>query len=188
MIAIATPNKSLPSPIIDLLNSLDESQGVKSKTLVEQQLKQLSVTRKILEPWVSFGQKCYTRTLLFRNQDLELLLLAWRSGQRSPIHNHAGSVCGMYVVEGVASEINFEQSYSGAWYPSGTKHIKQRDVCSSQDQDVHQIVNLQKADNDLLTLHLYSPPLNTMQLFSLGQSTFADYDDLLIRASNKSAA
>jgi hypothetical protein len=40
-------------------------------------------------------------------------------------------------------------------------------VVGSEDTDLHQVSNLQADDADLVTLHIYSPPLIVMGTYSL---------------------
>ena len=55
--------------------------------------------------------------------------------------------------------------------------------CGSQDSDLHQVSNLQDGDADLVTLHVYSPPLRWMGTYSLTDDTrgqepmFVEYAD-----------
>jgi Cysteine dioxygenase type I len=49
----------------------------------------------------------YVRTLVFERAHVEVLVMAWLPGQRSPIHDHAGSACGVRVVAGAARETIF---------------------------------------------------------------------------------
>ena len=58
--------------------------------------------------------------------------LCWRNGQRSPIHNHRGSNCGVKVLRGVATETTFARAANGMIYavrlprPAGRAHLRQR--------------------------------------------------------------
>ena len=49
------------------------------------------------------------------------------------------------------------------------------DLVVSQDADVHQISNLQTAGQDLVTLHIYSPPMLRMDTYSLTEPTIGEY-------------
>jgi cysteine dioxygenase len=44
-------------------------------------------------------------------------------------------------------------------------------VCASEDDNLHQISNLQDGDADLVTLHIYSPPLLHMGTYSITDLT-----------------
>ena len=48
-------------------------------------------------------------------------------------------------------------------------------VCASQDADMHQVSNLQAEGEDLITMHIYSPPLLKMKTFSLTDRTIGEY-------------
>ena len=46
--------------------------------------------------------------------------------------------------------------------PERTRKLPEGFICATQDQDIHQISNLQPGNADLVTLHIYSPPLLVM--------------------------
>jgi cysteine dioxygenase len=96
-----------------------------------------------------------------------LLALCWKNGQRSPIHDHAGSSCGIRVLRGTMTETRFEFAPNGHVKAVSSKDYGAGSVLGSQDFDLHQISNLQANDADLVTLHVYSPPLFRMGTYSL---------------------
>jgi cysteine dioxygenase len=51
------------------------------------------------------------------------------------------------------------------------------DTCASEGVDIHQVSNLQAANADLVTLHLYSAPLLRMEVFSLESPAVHEWDD-----------
>lgn len=177
-----------PDAMQEFIDRLNVTPGAKDLDFLLAELERFRPSREELKRWIAFDRQCYARNSIYRNEDFEALVITWRSGQRSPIHNHKGSACAIYVVDGTASEILFERSDHGSLYPARTEHYTAGTVCGSFDEDVHQIVNLQAAHKDLVSLHVYSPPLKGMELFSLSQSTFADYDDILIRSAKRAAA
>lgn len=61
-----------------------------------------------------FEEGAYTRNLLERNAEFELLLLCWGPGQTSPIHNHEGQNCWAAVVEGPLEEVRYQLRSDGA--------------------------------------------------------------------------
>jgi cysteine dioxygenase len=71
------------------------------------------------------------------------------------------------VISGVATETIFAKAPNGMLYATGSRQLPAGDFCASQDADVHQMSNLQPAGIDLITLHLYSPPLFRMNMYSL---------------------
>lgn len=116
---------------------------------------------------IRFGRMSYRRNLLREGAGYQALVLCWRSGQRSPIHDHRGSSCGVLVLEGTASETLFEQNDAGHVYPVETRELHSGEVCGSEDTDIHQVSNLQPDGENLITLHIYSPALTVMGTYSL---------------------
>ena len=53
----------------------------------------LKPERTEIEPYVQFTENHYARNLIYKNSHFECLLLCWKPGQRSPIHDHASSIC-----------------------------------------------------------------------------------------------
>ena len=64
--------------------------------------------RAELEPFVQFKETCYSRRRVVRGEHAELIVICWRPGQRTPIHDHDGSVGTVRVCEGVMWETIFE--------------------------------------------------------------------------------
>ncbi|HYE03251.1 MAG TPA: cysteine dioxygenase family protein [Phycisphaerales bacterium] len=131
------------------------------------QLEALDISAADVAPWMLFGDDRYRRNLLRAGPMYHALVLCWRSGQRSPIHNHARSVCGVRVLKGVATETIFDHSPCGQVRAISSRDYFPGDVIVSQDADTHQMSNLQPAGQDLVTLHIYAPALTWMDTFSL---------------------
>ena len=73
--------------------------------------------------------------------------------------------------EGVGKEIRFEQSSSGLICPVKTTRIEPGYLCVAEDADIHQIANMQSPGLDLVTLHLYSPPLCRINTWKYAEAT-----------------
>jgi len=164
-----------------LFDELDRSTRPLPLGELRRRLKSLRLDRSMFARAVRFGRSCYRRNLLHSGPAYQALVLCWRSGQRSPIHDHRGSACALRVIEGVATEIIFEISPSGSLYPTSTEHVDAGSVRASWDLDIHQMGNLQAAGHDLITFHIYSPPLLAMGTYFLGNSVLGE-DDRAISA------
>lgn len=148
---------------IDYLNGL-RCRPVLDDVVV--QMKEFDVSVEELGDFVQFHSKSYRRNVVFENEYVQLLCLCWKSGQRSPIHDHAESICGVKVITGVASETLFEMTPSGYIKAVSTVDYGEG-VIGSEDADTHQVANLQGEDDDLVTLHCYSPPLKRMKTYAI---------------------
>ena len=120
---------------------------------------------------VRFSAQGYTRNLVRAERWYNLLVLCWKNGQRSPIHDHAGSSCGVRVLRGALTETAFVFAPHGRVKAVGSRDLAAGAVCGSEDLDLHQVSNLQDGDADLVTLHVYSPPLRRMGTYSLTDDT-----------------
>lgn len=160
-----------------LLASLDTQDGAIPLAVIEAELKRTTLVDEDFRRTISFGDKSYRRNLLHEGPAYHVLVLCWRAGQRSPIHDHSGSSCAVRVLEGVATETSFAATAQGLVYATATRDHAVGSVIGSYDSDAHQISNLQPPGQDLVTLHIYSPPLLQMNRFSLTDSLVETFID-----------
>jgi len=158
---------SVPPALGPLVRYLDQLNGRASLDELRRLLHESAVTLDDLRAHVRFDPARYRRNLVAEGRWYNMLVLCWSSGQRSPIHDHAQSVCAFKVLTGVCSETPFGFSPCGQVYPLQTTDQGAGAIVATQDSDTHQVSNLQPAGHDLVTLHIYSPPLKLMQKFSI---------------------
>lgn len=159
----ATPVPSSLTPLLGYLNSLSERAPLDE---LQKRLVDSAVTLADLREFLRYEDGHYCRNLVAEGAWYNMLAICWRSGQRSPIHDHAHSTCAFKVLTGVCSETVYTISPSGQVVPSHTTDMPAGHIVASQDADIHQVSNLQASGTDLVTLHIYSPPLKTMKVFS----------------------
>jgi cysteine dioxygenase len=122
-----------------------------------------------LRPYVGFKEGTYARHRVHIGEHAELLVLCWRPGQRTPIHDHNGSFGAVRVLSGIMWETLFEMEgerglgykYAREWTPG---HITGADI-----PDIHQLGNPDVSGQDLITLHLYAPPLTSLNVYHVGR-------------------
>jgi cysteine dioxygenase len=134
---------------------------------LERALGSLAITLGDVTPYVVFGDETYRRNLMHAGPAYQALVLCWKNGQRSPIHDHRGSSCGVRVLSGTALETVFARAHNRMIYAVHTRAMEPGTVCATQDDDIHQVSNLAEDGGDLVTLHVYSPPLLRMGTYSL---------------------
>jgi cysteine dioxygenase len=120
-----------------------------------------------LSAHLHFAEKRYTRNLVHATLSYHVWLLCWKNGQRSPIHDHSGSACVVRVLRGTLTETLFELAPNGHVKATFSRDFAEGSLIGSEDTDIHQVSNLQAEDADLVTLHVYTPPLHRMNTFSL---------------------
>jgi cysteine dioxygenase len=124
-----------------------------------------------VQPFLRFGERSYQRNLVQAGRWYHAWVLCWRNGQRSPIHDHRGSSCVVRVLRGVLTETVFEFAPNGHVKACFSRDFDTGSLLASSDTDLHQVSNLQAGTADLVSLHVYSPPLLTMSTYSLYDRT-----------------
>lgn len=168
----------LPGVIRPLVKYLDSLRGRADLTVLAGMLKELDLSRADINPWCQFGTRGYRRNTIRRSECYELLALCWRSGDCTPIHDHAGCSCAFRVVQGTGTEIRFRETPSGLVCPVGVMEMSPGYVCAAEDADIHQVANTQPPGRELVTMHIYSPPIAVMTTYSpMGVRNQVKFDD-----------
>ncbi len=155
--------------LAEIIGYLESLTGRGDLRTQEQLLRKLTITRADIEAHCTFGQRSYRRNTIARGEHYELLALCWRSGHCTPIHDHKGVSCAFKVIHGTGTEIRFHLSPSGCVCPVSTVQMAPGYICSADDDDIHQVANMQAPGTDLITLHIYSPPIQCMNTFRYSQ-------------------
>jgi cysteine dioxygenase len=164
-------------PPIAALEKLDPYTGRIPLAVLKDWLDRTDLTLDLVRPFLRFSPDHYVRNLMYAGPGYQALVLCWRSGQRSPIHDHTGSSCAVKVISGVATETVFDRAANGLLYAVKSRQLTVGECCASQDDDVHQMSNLQPEGTDLITLHIYSPPLLYMNMYSIVEAKVRRFFD-----------
>ncbi len=174
-LAPSTPTRKAPPaaitpklrPLVDYLETLQSRADL---DVLSGLLKDVAITRADIAPFCIFGARGYKRNTISASPWYELLALCWRSGQCSTIHDHNGSSCAFKVIEGQGTEIRFEKTPSGLICPVASTKMDPGYICAAEDADIHQVANMQAVGRDLITLHMYSPPIKRMTTYCYGET------------------
>jgi cysteine dioxygenase len=150
-----------------LFQYLDGLQGRAPLAELTSELAELEIGGEELAEFTRFSDRHYMRNLVRAGPWYFALVLCWKNGQRSPIHDHRGSACGVRVLRGMLTETQFEFAPNGLVKATFSRDVPPGTVIGSEDTDLHQVSNLQAGGADLVTLHVYSPPLEKMGTYSL---------------------
>ncbi len=148
-----------------LVAYLDSLDGRADLNVLAKMLSGLELKRSDIAPACVFGARGYRRNTIRKSEWFELLALCWRSGDRTPIHDHAGVSCAFRIVEGEGTEIRFRRTPSGLICPTESVAMHPGYVCAAADADIHEVANMQAPGTDLITLHIYSPPIRKMNVY-----------------------
>lgn len=136
-----------------------------SKTVLKDALVQLNLTLDDLAdlPEPSAG-KPYNRKLLFKNKEVELLVMNWSQLECAP-HDHGHSHGWIQVLSGTSLNSVYEVNGNGLPTEIFHQYYHQGNYFFAPKKAIHKM----KASNnkEMVTLHLYSPPISGMIVYDL---------------------
>ena len=138
-------------------------------------LHKVEIKDEDLRPYRGFKAGTYARHRVFRSEFAELLVLCWRPGQRTPIHDHNGSFGAVRVCEGVMWETMFILDEAQKLRYGQGREWNRGQVTGADVPDIHQLGNPEVSGQNLITLHLYSPPLGVLNTYRVGSSEVGHY-------------
>ncbi len=133
---------------------------------------------------VRYCDERYARNLVCRTTAFELLVLCWKPGQASTIHDHAGCLNVTRVYSGELTSRVFRRRDGGSGVaaaggaeseelPRGPVDLVDEQVLAGSGVaavdrgEIHQLGN--GADAGLVTVHLYAPPLTDIVVYSTSE-------------------
>lgn len=166
--------------LLDLLGRWDDRPTAVPFAELLASLRSLEIDRADLAGALSFDDRAYGRASISRRPHYEALVLCWKSGQASAIHDHAGSSCAVRVIEGRATETHYTASPCGLLAPRRSRVHGAGEVFGCRGGGIHQMANLEPSGSDLITLHVYSPPPSGWRLYPVGRTVLTDNNRLVL--------
>jgi cysteine dioxygenase len=123
-----------------------------------------------LGPYLGFKEGNYWRHRVCRNDAVEMLVICWRPGQKTPIHDHNGSHGVVRVHRGLMSEMTFAYDEKHGLSYEVARECPTSTVTGAEIPDIHQLGNPESSDQDLITIHVYAPPLGVLKTYKVGSS------------------
>ncbi|HVG30615.1 MAG TPA: cysteine dioxygenase family protein [Pyrinomonadaceae bacterium] len=131
-------------------------------------LARVRVSGEELEPYVKFRPGTYVRTRVIRNSHVEMLVLCWRPGHYTSIHDHNGSYSSIRVLSGEMHETLYDYDGERGLCETGSRAWPPGHVAVADIPDIHRIGNREGGDRPLVTLHCYSPPFDVINTYQPG--------------------
>ncbi|XP_019743305.1 cysteine dioxygenase type 1 [Hippocampus comes] len=134
---------------------------------VQELMESYKSNRKDWEKYAIFDAHKYTRNLVDEgNGKFNLIILCWGEGHGSSIHDHSNSHCFMKMLQGELKETLFD-------WPKGEDEMTEKSHRMLENNSVayindsiglHRVENVSHTEGSI-SLHLYSPPFQTCQVF-----------------------
>lgn len=159
----------------DLAEGLNSLKDVPSLEQLNELIERTRIDEDEVQPYLGFKAGNYSRHRVMKNEFVEMLVLCWKPGQRTPIHDHNGSHGAVLVHEGILWETLFEyDTEHGLGYKSH-RELRAGGLTGSELPDIHQLGNPDVSGRDLITIHIYAPPLGVLKTYKLGSATIEQY-------------
>jgi cysteine dioxygenase len=153
-----------------LVKELESLSSVPGLDQIYDWLGTAEISAEELQSYLGFKEGNYWRHRVCRNEFAEMLVLCWRPGQRTPIHDHNGSHGGVKVYSGMLWETTFTyDAVAGLGYKSAREYSP-GSVTGSDVPDIHQLGNPDVSGQDLVTIHVYAPPLGVLHTYKPGSA------------------
>ena len=152
------------SKLIDVLRS---DWSVINPARMQDILNRLVVTAEEVQSHALFSEKRYARNLVYKDREFEIMIMCWKAGQRSSIHDHAGSLGGIRILQGELTECLFGRAANGMIKSLNSADYAIEDTRVEETSLIHQISNLQAEEGKTVSVHIYIPPLVRMNVYSL---------------------
>jgi cysteine dioxygenase len=134
-----------------------------------------------LEPYLFYARTHYTRNLVYKCELFEVMTICWDSGQGSTIHNHRGQNCWMATPIGRLRIQNFRMSArdasQGKCQLIPTNYVDmdaEHPAVVDPKEPVHSVTNLAEFGARATSVHIYSYPYESCEVYSLEKGTYMD--------------
>jgi len=140
-----------------------------------------AVRPETLDKYLFFSKGNYTRNLIFKNSVFECMAICWEIGQASRVHNHRDQNCWMSAPIGRLRVQNFRVDQRDAAH--GTCHLAPTDIYEMDTahpayvnplEPVHQVLNLAEFNQRAVSIHIYSKPFDTCEIYQREKGTYCD--------------
>ncbi len=147
--------KALPPSLAFIATRLKEKPPAHPAQMVRL-LRQAEVQAEDLAPWADFDhpvQDSYGRKLVYKEENFEIMVMSWRPGDFSAIHDHGFTQWGAVQVFGPAEHATFREE-DDVLYTLARWQMKPGELVGVSHKLVHQMGNPTR-DAFFLSLHVY---------------------------------
>jgi cysteine dioxygenase len=140
-----------------------------------------AIRPETLTPYLFYAKSHYTRNLIYKCELFEVLAICWDVGQVSRIHNHRDQNCWMATPIGRLRVQNFRVENRDAAHgackliPTDSYDMDAtHPAVVSPDEPVHQVLNLPEFGERATSIHIYSYPYESCEVYSIERGAYAD--------------
>ena len=152
----------------DLVRRLNSQTSPPSLEALTSWLANVQIEPEDVQSYVGFKEGNYWRHRVCRNAAVEMLVLCWRPGHKTPIHDHNGSHGVVRVHTGTLSETIYKYDAEIGLSLESERECEVGEVTGAGIPDIHRLGNAENSGHDLITVHVYAPPLGVLKTYKVG--------------------
>jgi cysteine dioxygenase len=140
-----------------------------------------AIRPETLAPYLFYAKSHYTRNLIYKCELFEVLSICWNVGQVSRIHNHRDQNCWMVTPIGRLRVQNFRVENRDASHgaceliPTDSYDMDAtHPAVVAPEEPVHQVLNLPEFAAPATSIHIYSYPYASCEVYSMDRGSYAD--------------
>jgi cysteine dioxygenase len=148
---------------------------------VRELLRSKPVDPATIERYLCWDRQHYTRNLIEKTDVFELMAICWDIGHVSSIHNHRDQNCWMAVPIGRLMVQNYRviskdlRAHRCQIEPTDIIEMNSLLPCAVDPAEpVHSVYNPREWNQRAVSLHVYSHPFDSCEVYSLEQGTCGD--------------
>jgi cysteine dioxygenase len=134
-----------------------------------------------LDPYLYFSAEHYTRNLIHHTPLFDLIAICWDIGQKSAVHNHRNQRCWMGIAHGRVQVQNFrlvrQDDATHYCEIAPTTHFIIDAATPAEvdpEEPIHLVANPSSFVSRAVTLHIYSRPFDTCEVYDLKARRYDD--------------
>lgn len=123
------------------------------------------ISKLPVDEYVSFSDDGYKRNTVHVSSKCEVVVLCFKEGQITPIHDHGGSIGITVVLDGIMTEELFNKQQTGVILHTLTREFRIDELSHTYLTTIHRASNAHTGG--LVIIHIYFPPLTLMNIYNL---------------------
>ena len=136
---------------------------------VSSYLLNLNIDQEELKKYLLRADDHYTRNLIHRDRDFEIMIICWPPNTSAPIHGHEGEKCWMRVESGALRVSNYLLQSLDPLTLNMTEQIKGESGHLDGPAEIHSVENVYS--EDAVSLHVYAKPFSKCDIYCLETGT-----------------
>ena len=132
---------------------------------VSSYLLNLNLNENEIKKYSFHKENYYTRNLIHKDTDFELMVICWPPNTSAPIHGHEGEKCWARVQSGALQICNYEQKSLNPLLLERVEKVLGGPNYLDGPADIHSVENL--SSESAISLHIYARPFDSCDVYNL---------------------